>query len=395
MTLVWKLLRRHISLAQLAGFFLANLLGMLIVLLAVQFYTDVKPIFSQEDGFIKNDYLILSKRISSMGSSSVFTEKEINEIEKQHFTKSVGAFTASQYKVACSMGMDGVARFGTEMYFEAVPDRFVDTDMKGWTFDEANPEVPIILPRSYLTIYNFGFAQSHSLPKISEGVVSMIDMTVSLRGEGKEGRIKGKVIGFTSRLNTILVPQKFIEWSNATYAPSSDASPTRLILEVYNPTDDAIAQFVQKKGYDIDEDKLDAGKTTYFLKVVSGLVMSVGLLISILSFYILMLSIYLLVQKNTTKLQNLLLIGYSPARVSFPYQMLTVVMNAAVLVLALFLLYLLRSYYMDMIWAMFPTVEDAPMWPAYVVGALLFLCVSVLNVMAVRRKVMNIWNRKE
>ena len=32
MNLVWKLMRRHISLGQLAGFFLANLCGMVIVL---------------------------------------------------------------------------------------------------------------------------------------------------------------------------------------------------------------------------------------------------------------------------------------------------------------------------------------------------------------------------
>ena len=42
-TLVWKLLRQHISIGQLAGFFLANLFGMMIVLLSVQFYKDVIP----------------------------------------------------------------------------------------------------------------------------------------------------------------------------------------------------------------------------------------------------------------------------------------------------------------------------------------------------------------
>mgnify|MGYP000423524208 CR=1 FL=1 len=87
--------------------------------------------------------------------------------------------------------------------------------------------------------------------------------------------------------------------------------PHGLSLKCTTRRDDAIARFLQQKGYDTEEDKLDAGKTTYFLKIVSGVVMSVGLLISVLSFYILMLSIYLLVQKNTTKLENLLLIGYS------------------------------------------------------------------------------------
>ena len=38
-TLVWKLLRQHISIGQLAGFFLANLFGMMIVLLSAVSYT--------------------------------------------------------------------------------------------------------------------------------------------------------------------------------------------------------------------------------------------------------------------------------------------------------------------------------------------------------------------
>ena len=41
MRLVWKLLRQHISFPQLAGFFFANLCGMVIVLLSAEFYKDV------------------------------------------------------------------------------------------------------------------------------------------------------------------------------------------------------------------------------------------------------------------------------------------------------------------------------------------------------------------
>lgn len=388
MTLIWKLLRQHISGLQLLGFFLANLLGMLIVLLALQFYRDVRPVFSQEDGVINNDYLILSKKISAIGfGTTTFSSQELKEIESQPFTKRLGAFTASQYKVSCSMGIDGVANFGTQMYFESVPDNFVDADKSQWQYDENSDFVPIILPRSYLTIYNFGFAQSRSLPKLSEGVISMIDMMVILRGDAKERRMRGKVIGFTNRLNTILVPESFMQWSNQEFAPNADIEPTRLIVEVGNPTDDRIAKFIQKHGYDIDEDKLQAGKATYFLKVMSAIVMGVGLLISALSFFILMLSIYLLVQKNTVKLQNLLLIGYSPARVSLPYQLLTIGMNALVLMMALAILYWLRSQYMEMLWAMFPTMQETSMLPALLLGIALLLLVSVFNVIAIRRKV--------
>lgn len=400
MSLVWKLLRQHISIAQLAGFFFANLFGMFIVLLGLQFYTDVKPLFGKEDGFLKPEYLIVSKRISGMsvlgaGESCGFNEKEVADITSQPFCKSVGAFTASQYRVVCSMGVNGVAQFGTDMFFESVPDRFVDTNLSNWTFSPEEGVIPIILPRTYLAIYNFGFAQSQSLPKISEGIVGMIDMLVILRGNGQEQRLKGKVIGFSTRLNTILVPESFIRWSNDKFAPEADLTPNRLIVEVKNPTDDAIVKYINDHNLELEDDKLDAGKATYFLKLVTILVMCIGMLISILSFYILMLSIYLLVQKNTEKLRNLLLIGYSPMRVSLPYQILTVGMNALVLVLSLTILYFVRRYYMNMLWAMFPQMQDGSMWPSLCLGIGLFIVVSLINIVVVRNRVMKIWNRKE
>ena len=400
MSLVWKLLRQHISIAQLAGFFFANLFGMFIVLLGLQFYNDVKPLFSQEDGFLKPEYLIVSKRISGVsvlgaGESCSFSERDIQDITSQPFCKSVGAFTASQYRVVCSLGMKGVAQMGTDMFFESVPDRFVDTDLSQWKFDPEEGVIPIVLPRTYLAIYNFGFAQSQSLPKISEGIVGMIDMVVVLRGNGQEERLKGKVIGFSSRLNTILVPESFIQWSNAKFAPEADLAPNRLIVEVNNPTDDAIVKYINEHNLELENDKLDAGKATYFLRVVTVLVMCIGMLISVLSFYILMLSIYLLVQKNTEKLRNLLLIGYSPVRVSLPYQLLTVGMNGVVLLLSFVILYVVRSYYMDTLWVMFPQMQDGTMLPALSLGFCLFAVVSIINIIAVRNRVMKIWNRKE
>ena len=79
--LVWKLLRQHISIGQLSGFFLANIFGMLIVLLSVQFYKDVLPVFTQGDSFMKKDYIIATKKISTLGSitgqSNTFSKDEI------------------------------------------------------------------------------------------------------------------------------------------------------------------------------------------------------------------------------------------------------------------------------------------------------------------------------
>lgn len=399
MNLVWKLLRQHISIPQFAGFAFANLFGMLIVLFGFQFYQDVLPVFTQQDSFMKADYLIMSKKIGMgntiSGRTNTFSGSEIDDVSSQKFVKKVGKFTSTEYKVDASMGVNGVNVLNSELFFESVPDGFVDVPLKDWKYEPGSKEVPIILPRTYINMYNFGFAQSHSLPKISDGLVGMIDFEIFIQAGGKKEQFKGKVIGFSSRLNTILVPQAFMDWSNHEFAPEDHSDPTRLIVEVGNPADENISQYLDENGYEVETDKLDAEKTTYFLRMMVTMVMVVGLVISILSFYILMLSIYLLVQKNSSKLENLLLLGYSPANVSKPYQLLTMGLNIVVLIVAWVVLFFLRSYYMDFIETLFPDIDEGSMLPAILLGLVLFFIVSVLNIIAIRRKVMKIWNRKE
>ncbi|MBQ7461561.1 MAG: ABC transporter permease [Bacteroidaceae bacterium] len=396
MKLVWKLLRRHISLPQLAGFFFANLLGMIIVLLSLQFYRDVKPVFSKDDGFINPDYIILSKRVyKDRGASSTFSKEEVDDLKAQSFTKSLGTFTATKYEVSCDMDITGLAQVETDLFFESVPDAFVDVNSKEWRFDEGDDMVPIVLPRAYLAIYNFGFAPTQNLPKITEKLVGLVDLTIEMKGNGLREYIKGKVIGFSTRLNTILVPESFIQWSNARFAPDANTDPSRIILEVGNPADDAIMNYIKEKDYDMEDDKLDAGRLTFFLRLVSIIVMLVGLLISALSFYILMLSIYLLVEKNTEKMRTLLLIGYSPAKVALPYQLLTIGMNAAVLLLAIGGLCMLRSFYMKQLLSILPDIPKGSILPAILLGIVLFAIVSIANIAIIRSRINHIWNNKE
>ena len=400
MNLVWKLLRQHLSIPQMAGFFFANLFGMIIVLLSVQFYQDVIPVFTAEDSFMRSDFLIVNKKIGTAsmisGSSNTFNQTEVDDLAQQPFVSRMGKFTNANYKADVSMRVNGVSVLNNgEISFESIPDSFVDTPLRNWNYQPGEKTIPIILPRIYLTMYNFGFAQTHALPKLSDGLVGMIDFDIFVHGKHQEAQFKGKVIGFSNRLSSILVPQAFMDWSNDTFAPGETHAPTRLIVQVNNPSDPQFTKYLDQKGYEIENDKLNTEKTTYFLRLLVTMVVGVGLVISALSFYILMLSIYLLVQKNTHKLENLLLIGYRPAQVALPYQMLTIGLNLLIYGLALLAIFFARSYYMDLIETLFPNIEDGNMLPAIAVGALLFVWVSLSNYAIIARKIVHIWKRKD
>ena len=207
MNLIWKLLRRHISVGQLAGFFLADLVGTVIVLCGIQIYSDMAPMLSGSDGLLGNDYIVISKPVKQLGSlmgrsAAHFSESDIDDLKAQPFARNVGEFRSSQYGVY--LGLPGV--FATDMFFESVPDRFIDVTTDEWRFDRSKRDIPIILPRNYLNLYNFGFAQTKGLPQLSEGVSQSISFDIELSGSGRTEHFKGHVVGFSDRLNTVLVP---------------------------------------------------------------------------------------------------------------------------------------------------------------------------------------------
>lgn len=396
--MIWKLLRQHISIPQFAGFFLANLVGMTIILLGIQFYTDTQAVYEGEDSFMKADYLIVNKKVSTLttitGKSSAFSLPELQSMESQEFVERMGVFTSSAFDVTAAFELDATTSMSTDMFFESVPDDFVDVQTEDWQFVQGSKELPIILPRNYLDLYNFGYAQSRNMPKLSEGILGAISVNIRIRGNGRSDYYTGRIVGFSNRLNTILVPQAFMTWANQYYANSKGVAPTRLILEVNNPTDEHITQYLQDNNYETDQDKLDASKTTFMLRMIVAVVMAIGLVISILALYVLMLSVYLLVEKNNTKLENLLLIGYSPRRVSMPYQMLTVGLNVLVFVIALIIVIIIRNIYLGMLTNFFPQFEAPSMLLTIIIGVGILLIVSAINVVAVYMKVKSIWNRK-
>ena len=388
--MLWKLLRQHISVAQLAGFFIANLCGMVIVMLGIQFYNDVSPVFTLEDSFIKKDYIVVTKKVSTLGSiagkSGTFSDYEMDDLKSQPFTVEVGAFQPSQFKVSAGISFGGMD-ISTAMFLESVPDGFVDVRADAWSYTDGQSEIPIIIPRNYLNLYNFGFARSRNLPQLSEGMVGLVSLNLYIAGNGKRDMKKGRIVGFSNRLNTILVPESFMNSANATYGGNKKWEPSRLIIEVDNPADERIARYFNDNGYETEDSKLDAGKMTWFLKVAVGVVLAVGLVISLLSFYILLLSIYLLLQKNTDKLENLILIGYGTSRVAMPYQILTVVINLMVLVLSVIIMVIVRGIYTDALSDIITGTDDVSIAMSCVFGVILFILVSVYNIIAIRRKI--------
>lgn len=392
MKLIWKLLRENISKPQLIGFAVTSLIGMSIVLLAFQFYFDINPLFTGKDKLLKEDFLTITKKVGILGGlssrSNGFSQNEIDDLKKQSFVKNVGAFTPSQFNVFGGFNSQklGIA-FNTEMFFESVPDQFIDVASDSWRFSPVDNTVPIILPKNYLDLYNFGFAQASSMPRISEQLIGLINLDISITGRnGLRQQMKGRIVGFSNRLNSILVPETFMTWANQQYG-GTPSEPARLIIEVSNIADPNLSGYFKDKGFEISGDNTTASKMSFFLKIIIGIVVSVGILICVLSFFILVLSIYLLLEKNMNKLKTLRLIGYSKSIVVKPYEWLAVGLNLVILVLSLAITFIVRAQYLNFVGKLLPVAEARFSLYTVLIGFTIFVLLSLLNILIIRRKV--------
>lgn len=392
-SIVWRLLRRNISIGQLAGYALANLVGLAIVVTAIQFYRDVTAAWQTEDSFISRDYLIISKRVEGInlnGASSEFTPGEIASIEEQPWVRKVGRFKAAEFSVTASIDMMGRG-MSTALFLEAIPDEFFDVKPRGWEWsavprsDGQLQEVPIVISKDYLTLYNFGFAASRGYPQLSEATIGQIPLNVSISGNGRQLNVIGRIVGFSSRLNTFAVPETFLQWANENLSDNSAANPSRLIIEVNTPGDPAINKYLTSHGYESAGDKADNGRAAYFLSVVTGVVIAVGIVISLLAFFILLLSIHLLLQKNRDKLRSLMMLGYRPAAVARYYYIIVATINGCVLIGAIVAMLIGRSLWAAPLSSI--GLSGSSPWVAILIGLAIILLITLGNFRAIASNV--------
>ena len=174
------------------------------------------------------------------------------------------------------------------------------------------------------------------MPQLSESMIGMLPLKLSLSGNGDEATVDARIVGFSSRLNTIAVPEAFLEEANRRFGskPETAQSPSRLIVKVSDKADPAIRSYLSDKGYEQGGDVSQSGSVDISSRLTTSVVVAIGVVITLLSFFILVLSIYLLLQKNRRKIHDLMLLGYFPEDISKAYVRMVTVINAGVVCLS-------------------------------------------------------------
>ncbi len=390
--MIRKLLKRNISAWQIAGYSVATLAGVVIVMSAVQFYIDLGGALGVKSGsgtnLVSPRNMVISKPVglgnTLTGSAPSFDADEIADIEAQPWVSGVSAFQASDFGVWAGVDFGGRS-LSSAMFFESIPDRLVDASIRGFDFDPESPLIPIVISKDYLALYNFGFATSGGMPVVSEGIISSIPLRVTLSGNGRRDTFDARIIGFSNWINTICVPQSFMDWAHDIYGSGIAAEPSRLIVEVSDPSDPAVGKYMSHNNYIVAGPEDTSSRATYLLRIVSASVAAVGAVITLLALFILVLSLFLLIQKNGRSIAGLLLLGYTPSEVSRYYMMLVGVINSTVLLLSVVAVLLISGLWTPTVRAL--GASPASPFAAIAVGVAVLAIITAVNCVIIRRMV--------
>lgn len=315
-SLLKKLIRTATGRTRFAMAIIGLSVALLLILAAVQIqvnYTELLQGKQNKDSVA--NFLVLNKILTDQNiGKAVLTQEEIDDIRSQTFTEAVGILQTSKFKASIQSSSD-VFPFYTDIAFESVPDAFLDVNAKEWKWDENSTYVPIIVPSMFLDIYNFQFSLSQGLPQLTREVVKMIFFNVNVYGVDGTTRVyKGKVVGFSDRISSLLIPQSFMDHANQLYGKNIGTAPSRIIIRTKDPGHPELISYLKKKQLTTDQDKTRFSKYRQIVEMVVNITGVTGLLMFLFAMLIFSLFIQLTISSCREEIQLLITLGASPSQ---------------------------------------------------------------------------------
>ena len=300
------------SFSRFIGFFGLGI-GVILLLFSLQMFLNIQELL-QTNSPRKNgyDFISISKSITNenMGMDNNFTQEDLKKLKAQPGIEAISPLISNKYQVTAHAG--NMLPFQTDMFLESMHADFLDTLPPGFKWEEGQEIIPLIFSSDFLELYNV-FAPAQGLPQISPQ--TMRSVTIFLDCVGPEGRytFKGKVMALSDRVNSILVPESFMKWSNEHFTgDTASPSPSRVYIKTRDVNNPQLISFMDKEGYHLNKETIKYGRLKSTLQNIVSALGIFGVLVIIMALMLFSFYMQLMIEKSKENLRLLITLGYSP-----------------------------------------------------------------------------------
>jgi hypothetical protein len=371
------------------------LIGLTALLLSFQLILDVRNFHSSEEELFGPNSVVIQKRVTKLTSvgmnNTEFTPEDIEALRSKEFITDIAPFQSADFKVGISeVPGDGLPHFYADMFFQAIPDRFMDIDVD-WNWKDTSDYIPIVLPRDFIMLINYGFAQSQGMNQISEELLMAARLTIHINGNGKRIKMIGQVVGFSHKISSILVPESFLEYANGIYSNGNIINPTRIFITTKDDSYGELEELMDEMNLDISQGEIDIAKIKTIITVVIGIFGVAALLIMLLSLMAFVQYSQLMLNKVSYEIRTLLRIGFSVKSITktFTTQMILVfgiITISSVVIMSLVNVFLVNRW-LDNNGI---HLEKSGLMPSVILAIACFILFILSNFLNVRKSIFNL-----
>jgi ABC-type multidrug transport system permease subunit len=353
-------------------------IGVLLLLSSMQLFINIRTLL-KENNVRKNgfDFISVTKLVTNenMGRDNTFKEDELNTLKRYPAIAGIAPLLSNQFRVKASAG--AFIPFSTDLFLESIDKEFIDTLPPGFDWQPGQSVVPIIFSSDFLEIYNV-FAPSQDLPQLSDKTISSVNIILTCYGPRGTQNFTGNIVGLSDRINSVLVPKNFMDWSNEYFSGVKKINPARIYIKTKDANDPQLLNFLNENNYRVNKDKTKFGRIKQVLQNIVSALGVFGILVILLALMLFSFYLQLMIARSKENLQLLMTLGYSPNWLSKTVAKTWIPIYTAVIVVAIII-----TAFMHYLFGQISFVEkkDLPVflhWSVLVVGGLL-LALSVFT----------------
>ena len=311
-----KLLFKNQDKKQLIIAIIGSFMGITFLIVSIHYLIKVNQ-FGEGEDILGPNTIIAQKKVSNTSTLGLtkndFSKKEIEKMKKLSFVQDVKPVVANSFDVYFKTNDSLVPPFSSDVFIQTVDKDFLDISNENWNWKHGDDFVPMIMPREFLVMLNT-FMSAQGIPQVSDDLAKEINF--SFRIANKDRSLKETVdvhiVGFTSEVSSILVPESFMKYGNENYSDGIEQKITQIMISSGEGEFGLVEELMDQKGLDSKNSQMIVGKLKSIVGTLVIVILGISVIAVFVSGLVLIQYMQLLISRNVYEVRTLMRLGHSP-----------------------------------------------------------------------------------
>lgn len=317
MKLFHKLFLSTLDKKQLMIAVLSTFLGLVLLMLGVNYLFQIKKFSSQNELLTENTFVIQRKvsdgAILNMNKTE-FTLKDQNRIRNQTFITHFQPVVVNNFDLDFQLADEGLPYMRTDIFIQSINREFLDVKDIYWDWKPSDEFVPIIIPKEFLVMLN-AFMSSKGMPQISDELAKQIHFKFNLKAPNKRETFECRVVGFTNSFSAVLVPTRFMEYGSEHFGQEKE-KVTQVIVSHTRNGFGAFKNFLKENHLETKSTDLIMSQIQSISFLLFNLLIVLALVIITLSTTLFTQYSQLMIMSKKFEIQTMIRLGYAPKEIT-------------------------------------------------------------------------------